>query len=309
VKLGPATHLYTWSTHIEAGVEEAIAVADAGATVLSAGASAFLERIRKPAYAQGTPSYLQRQKNVSSLAGLLRRAVEQPRRIAEWRTVRGLAMRLRRARLRRVYNGLASGLPTCAFAAVFLHLQPERTTVPEGGRFAVQTRLIDAVAARVPGLLVGVREHPSTFMAGAQLRRDAAFYLRLCEREKVRLISLDISPFQVIDAAKFIATVTGSVAFEAVARGRPAIVFGAAPYDGCEGIFRVRNNADIDAAIVGALQPVAEGAADRFLARFESSPRVYVGPREAALAHVQHWRSGLAHAEVFRLIVKELRRG
>lgn len=55
--------------------------------------------------------------------------------------------------------------------------------------------------------------------------------------------------FELIDRAKAAATVSGTVAWESVVRGKPAMLFGYAWYQGCEGIFSIRTVSDCETAI------------------------------------------------------------
>src|SRR4029079_18704095 len=120
------------------------------------------------------------------------------------------------------------------YAVLFLHLQPERSTVPEGGPWAQQWLIAHALASclRADHRLL-VREHPSTFLTGPRLVRNDESYASLLRVPKVELVSSEVDPFLLIDGARFVATVTGSVALEAVARGKPTLVFGDAVYLGC----------------------------------------------------------------------------
>jgi hypothetical protein len=166
-------------------------------------------------------------------------------------------------------------------AVVYLHLQPERTTTPEGGRFAQQWLMVQALrAALPPDFTILVREHPSTFVRGARLVRSTAFYDSLVELPNTHLLSTRIPSFDVVDRASFVVTVTGTVGFEAAARGTASIVFGNAAYRGCAGVldgddptWRAPDGPQ-RAATVGL--PLED-----FLARFDASDRTYVAPWSA----------------------------
>ena len=128
------------------------------------------------------------------------------------------------------------------FVYVALHFQPERTTSSLGGPFADQYLLVDLVARCVPrGWKVYVKEHPSQFYPPfcGERSRHLDFYTDLQRVPNVELVSLSTSSFQLIDHARAVATVTGTVGWEAVIRGTPALVFGSPWYRHCEGVWCV----------------------------------------------------------------------
>jgi hypothetical protein len=121
-----------------------------------------------------------------------------------------------------------------------LHYQPEQTTSPEGEIFVNQMLVVDLLIKTLPSdWMLYIKEHPIQFMPfyKGHLGRSMTFYDDLVSYPNVRLVSLSLSPFDLIDHSKAVATVTGTVGWEAVNRGKPALVFGHAWYKGCEGVF------------------------------------------------------------------------
>jgi hypothetical protein len=147
------------------------------------------------------------------------------------------------------------------YVYVALHLQPERTTSSLGGVFADQYLVIDMLARMVPaGWRVYVKEHPSQFYPPfcGERSRHADFYREVSALPNVTLVSLSVSTFDLIDNARAVATVTGTVGWEAVLRGRPALVFGSAWYRHCDGVWFVPTEAALRAAfdaIEGGARP------------------------------------------------------
>lgn len=139
-----------------------------------------------------------------------------------------------------------------------LHLQPERTTSPEAGEFTHQMLMVKMLHDLLPeGWLLFVREHPSQFvprLRGEQGRTEQ-FYRDLMELPNVRMVSLSAPPFDMLDSARAVATATGTVGWEAVVRGVPALVFGNAWYCSCRGVFSVTSLA----ALSEAYQRLAAG--------------------------------------------------
>ncbi len=126
------------------------------------------------------------------------------------------------------------------FAA--LHLQPERSTIPEGDIFADQLLMIDLLANALPeDWFLYVKENPKQFKVlkkeQGNIWRNYAYYNHIVSYKNVKLVPVNIEPFELIDKAKAVATVTGTAGWEAVLRGKPALVFGNAWYKDCEGVF------------------------------------------------------------------------
>lgn len=124
-----------------------------------------------------------------------------------------------------------------------LHYQPERATVPMGGVFGDQLVIADwLLAALPPGWKLYVKEHPwqlQPFGRG-EVQRSTTFYERLCRDKNVLLVSRDAPTIDLVRGAKAVATVTGSVGWDALCAGVPVIVFGAAWYRDCSGVHEVR---------------------------------------------------------------------
>ena len=114
------------------------------------------------------------------------------------------------------------------YAVFFLHYQPERTTVPDGGVFGNQLSAIVLLRRVLPrGIQLLVREHPSTFSNNCDpFARDPDYYRRVDRMDGVNWISNSVDTFELLDGARLAATITGTVALEAVARGVPAVCFG-----------------------------------------------------------------------------------
>jgi hypothetical protein len=121
-----------------------------------------------------------------------------------------------------------------------LHYQPESTTSPSGDIFVNQLLMVDILSKALPeNWFLYVKEHPSQFSRKltGELGRTVDFYDRLVSFPNVQLVPHMISPFDLIDHSKAVATVTGTAGWEAVLRGKPALTFGFPWYKGCEGVF------------------------------------------------------------------------
>ena len=121
-----------------------------------------------------------------------------------------------------------------------LHYQPEKSSCPEGDVFTNQFLAIDLLSkCAPPGWTIRVKEHPYQWEqnGSGELTRAAQFYDDAVALPNVQLVPQAYSPFDLIDHAQAVATVSGTSGWEAVVRGRPALVFGHAWYRACEGVF------------------------------------------------------------------------
>lgn len=126
-----------------------------------------------------------------------------------------------------------------------LHYQPEQTTCPFGGYSVYQYLPVEMVANSLPdGWLLYVKEHYVTFSPfhGGIKKRNRAYYERLAKIPNVRLIRSEVPSITLIDHSQAVATITGSPGYEAILRGKPALTFGSAWYNGCDGVFRIYNH-------------------------------------------------------------------
>lgn len=123
------------------------------------------------------------------------------------------------------------------YIAFLLHYQPEQTTLPDGGVFADQMIAIRMLASACNelGLSIVVREHPATFYADfyPEWRSSQQYQSLVLNNDNIYLGDLDQSPYDLIDSAEGVATITGTAILEALLRGKPAISFGkTTPVDG-----------------------------------------------------------------------------
>jgi hypothetical protein len=178
------------------------------------------------------------------------------------------------------------------FIYVPLQYQPEVSTSPLGGVYVNQLLLVELLAKTVPaGWSIYVREHPFTFdkKGSGELTRDFDFHRRLSAIPNVWLIPLEVSAFDLIDAAKAVATVTGTSGWEAVMRGKPALVFGQAWYGKCEGVFSAADAEDCKAAVnkISAGYKVDRARVRMFLQALETAGfRGYTIPDLSSSANV-----------------------
>ncbi len=141
---------------------------------------------------------------------------------------------------------------TTPYVFLALHYQPERTTCPDGERFNNQFLAAALLANAMPeGWRLYVKEHPSQFTYhnnGEQSRRPE-FYSDLLSLPNTQLVSTDMPSHDLVKNARAVATVTGFVGWEALMKEIPVIVFGAAWYRACRGVYEVHKQADAKRAL------------------------------------------------------------
>lgn len=129
-----------------------------------------------------------------------------------------------------------SGLQGLRYVCVFLQLQPEQTTLPDGGLFVHHLFAIQALyaAASKLGLSLVIREHPATFETAYNLTwRPRNFYRTVKSiGPGIFFDEIDTDPYSLIQNAAAVSAITGTVLLEGLLQGRPAIAFGKHPLRG-----------------------------------------------------------------------------
>ncbi len=182
----------------------------------------------------------------------------------------GLAWRRDRERRRRHKERMARYYKSLAAEAdldrpyilVALHFQPERTTAPLGGRYVDQLLMVRLLSRWLPtGWRLYIKEAPAYFFPHVtkQRARDRDFYDQIAALPNADLVDPDMNIFTLVDHARAVATVTGTVGWEALMRGKPALVFGHAWYKGCDGAYWAAE----EASLRRALEEIQAGAKPR----------------------------------------------
>jgi hypothetical protein len=147
----------------------------------------------------------------------------------------------KRKKLLAHYNRLAKDVNLAEpYVFVALQCEPERQTCPVGGVFSNQYLMIDMLSKIVPeGWKIYVKEHVSQFKyyQAAERSKPIEFYNMIASMPKVELVLLTYTSFELIDRARASATVSGTVGWESVVRGKPTLLFGHAWYKDCKGVF------------------------------------------------------------------------
>lgn len=149
-----------------------------------------------------------------------------------------------------LYQKLCSNLSELVGPFVFLPLagQPERTSNPQAGIFANQMIMAKMISNSLPeGWSLVIKEHPNQFHPefAVNMCRSMEYYLELAVTPQIHFVDTNTDPFDLIDKCSAVATTGGTAGLEAVARGKPTVLFGDAWYRDCPGVFRVRDLAEV----------------------------------------------------------------
>lgn len=166
------------------------------------------------------------------------------------------------------------------YVLLLLHQQPEATTLPQAGVFVEQEVGIQLLAhvLKKYGIKLYVKEH------FVQPYRMKTFYQDLKATENVVLVSSEAESVDLLENCVAAATFTGTVTLEAIANGKPVMVFGHGGFEHGPGIYQIGNEQQCIAAIEEILQGkeiTAQTVRNYFKAFTDSSVCIY-SPIEGA---------------------------
>ena len=154
--------------------------------------------------------------------------------------------------LRRNYEKLAVKIDKNSKYIYFASpYQPEAVTSINAGFFENVEVVLDILMYCLPeGWNLYYKEHPGVFLSNRKgvLKRNTALYKRLINKN-IKLVSCATDTFSLIDNSQAVASISGTVCWEAAVRGKPSINFGNSWYRGCKSILNVNSIKDCEESI------------------------------------------------------------
>ncbi len=179
-------------------------------------------------------------------------------------------------------------IPGDKAAVFFLHLEPESSTLPQGGFFADQQLAFDMILQALPkGMKLFVKEHPAMFTKFGEDRhfRSIDYYAHMLKDDRVVLLDQSVDSQRLLEQACYVLSINGSINWEAMRIGKPSIMFGWAWFAPCPSCYVVDSVDGLKAAFAAAsAKTPAEVLADvdRFLESF-SKRLIHAVPNHSAL--------------------------
>ncbi|MCU0755179.1 MAG: hypothetical protein MUE46_08665 [Xanthomonadales bacterium] len=168
-----------------------------------------------------------------------------------------------------------------------LHLEPELNADVYGGTFAKQLDALGRIVARLPpGWRLLVKENPKQMF----LKRSWAFFERSRLLQRMDFVPDNANSAALVEGAAVVASLCGTVIYEAMLQGKCGVYFGEPWYAGLPGAIRWSEDVDLEAV---ASQRVDRTLLDQAVNRWLSAcPDGIVAPRfDALLPDRGNWQS------------------
>ncbi len=166
-----------------------------------------------------------------------------------WVRALGAMQRWRSVRARKAFYDVHAVEPDFSQPYVYmaLHFQPEASSLPMGGAYADQVLMATLLDRFLPdGVLLYIKEHPRE---SGWLTRTIEQYQTLLSLKHVRLVKRSADTFKLREHCQAVATVTGSVGYEALFRGKPVFLFGHCFYQYAQGVHPIHTAEDCEKAV------------------------------------------------------------
>lgn len=148
-------------------------------------------------------------------------------------------------------------VPEGPFVTLFLHFEPEKTSMPDGGIYSDQLYAVRQIASSLPdGFTLLVKEHPAqhSLLKRGFRARSEFFYDEVSSIPGVTLVADEVGHSELISASRAVVTITGKVALEALALCTPVIALGEAWYRSLEGVFCCEGYEEVSNYLSSALE-------------------------------------------------------
>ncbi len=142
------------------------------------------------------------------------------------RVFKPLRVRWQHRRLSRDYV-TADELPSLDYVLFPMHVEPEVTLLVYSTPYLNQIEVIRNVSQSIPvGMTLLVKEHPAAIG-----KRSTNYYKKLQEIPNVRLADPAILSKPAVENARLVASIAGSMGWEAILLRKPVVLFGHTPYE------------------------------------------------------------------------------
>ncbi len=123
-----------------------------------------------------------------------------------------------------------------------LHLDPEIPTMPIlANEYTDQLLAIEELRQKIPqNIMIYVKENPKQ----TDIFRPQSFFDRIKKLENVKLVN--DNTYKLIDGSCFVATISGTVGWEAIISGKNVVLFGKSWYQNFSGAFLFNKNFNFD---------------------------------------------------------------
>lgn len=152
-------------------------------------------------------------------------------------------------KLKESYETIVTSKYSKKYVFVALHYQPEETSTPTGGIYTEQELIINLLDSFLDkDIDIVIKEHKTQFHPNYEgaTGRSINFYQNILNiSTRVKFVSVDTNPFDLIDNAIAVATISGTIGWESVIRGIPSLVFGRAWYEDMIGVYKIKSINDL----------------------------------------------------------------
>lgn len=130
--------------------------------------------------------------------------------------------------------------------------QPEATTSVTSSYYVNQINVLELLSSTIPeDTIIYYKEYPKhllSFFNKISLNRNNQFLSRLKKIKNIKIIDDGYKTTDLIDNAFAVATITGTIGWEAAVRGKPVITFGSVWYNSFNKIFKIDSYKDLTLA-------------------------------------------------------------
>lgn len=148
-----------------------------------------------------------------------------------------------------------------------LSFQPESTTECLGGHFADILTAVEKIRSLIPPTWkIYLKDHVIQY----EFARDKVFFERLKSIPNLILVDRFHSSFELIRNSQFVATLNGTVGWEAIHMGKKAVTFGGIYYQGLPGVFLYSQSLKLEEILNTSIdKEILEDAINTLIGRME----------------------------------------